>query len=145
MSDLFHEEMPFDYLDQIFDVIRQTSRHTYQILTKRAAIMRRYLSGLDIPENIWIGVTVENKEQGLPRIEHLRNLGATVRFPSIEPLLEDLGDIDLENIDWVIVGGESGNKARPMEKDWILNIKQQCERKVSHFSLNSGERGERTE
>ena len=127
MSDIFHEDMPEDYLNKIFEVIRQTPRHTYQILTKRADRMFRYLSNKEIPENIWLGVTVENKKEGVPRIDKLRKLNASVLFLSIEPLLENLGQINLENIDWVIVGGESGHKARPMEKEWVLNIKQQCE------------------
>lgn len=79
-----------------------------------------------IPSNIWLGVTVENKKEGLPRIDHLRKLRASVLFLSVEPLLEDLGEINLTNIDWVIVGGESGNRARPMEKEWVINIMQQC-------------------
>ena len=127
MSDIFHEDMPEDYLNKIFEVIRQTPLHTYQILTKRADRMFRYLSNKEIPENIWLGVTVENKKEGVPRIDKLRKLKASVLFLSIEPLLEDLGQINLEYIDWVIVGGESGHKARPMEKEWVLNIKQQCE------------------
>jgi len=127
MSDIFHENMPKDYLDRIFEVIENTPRHTYQILTKRADRMLQYLSQREIPKNIWLGVTVENKQQGLPRIDKLRNLPASVKFLSVEPLLEDLGDMNLRNIDWVIVGGESGNKARPMDKEWVVNIKKQCE------------------
>jgi len=127
MSDLFHKDMPEDYLDKIFEVIKQTPHHTYQILTKRADKMLNYFSNQEIPENIWLGVTVENQKEGLPRIDKLRRLKASVLFLSIEPLLEDLGRINLENIDWVIVGGESGNKARPMEKEWVVNIKKQCE------------------
>lgn len=127
MSDIFHENMPKDYLDRIFEVIENTPRHTYQILTKRADRMLQYLSQRHIPKNVWLGVTIENKQQGLPRIDKLRNLQASVKFLSVEPLLEDLGVMNLKNIDWVIVGGESGNRARPMDKQWVLNIKQQCE------------------
>jgi len=127
MSDLFHENMPYEYLEQIFNVIKKTPYHTYQILTKRAENMYKYLVNKEIPKNIWLGVTVENKMHGLPRIDKLRQLNASVRFLSIEPLLEDLGELNLKNIDWVIVGGESGNSARPMEKDWVIKIKQQCE------------------
>ena len=127
MSDIFHENMPIDYLDKIFNVIEKTPHHTYQILTKRADNMFQYLSEKQIPKNIWLGVTVENKKDGLPRIEKLRNLNATVLFLSIEPLLENLGKINLKNIDWVIVGGESGNRARKMDENWVINIKQQCE------------------
>jgi protein gp37 len=127
MSDIFHEQMPMEYLDKIFDVIRRTPQHTYQILTKRADRMYEYLSQREISKNIWLGVTVENKAHGLPRIDKLRKLNATVLFLSVEPLLEELGKINLTNIDWVIVGGESGNRARPMDKSWVINIKRQCE------------------
>ena len=134
MSDIFHKDMPEDYLNKIFKVIEETPQHTYQVLTKRADRMFEYLSKREIPKNIWLGVTVENKKEGLPRIDKLRQLKASVLFLSVEPLLEDLGKINLENIDWVIVGGESGNKARPMEKEWVVNIKQQCEeRDVAFF------------
>ncbi len=127
MSDLFHKNMPVNYLDSIFEIIRQTPYHTYQTLTKRADRMFEYFSNKEIPANVWLGVTVENRKEGLPRIDRLRKLKASVLFLSIEPLIEDLGQINLENIDWVIVGGESGNKARPMEKEWVVNIKNQCE------------------
>ncbi len=127
MSDIFHEQMPNEYLDKIFNVIKNTPQHTYQVLTKRAERMFEYLSKREIPKNIWLGVTVENKKDGLPRIDKLRKLNATVLFLSIEPLLEDLEKINLENIDWVIVGGESGTRARPMDENWVLNIKNQCE------------------
>ena len=127
MSDIFHEKMPLDYLDKIFSVIKQTPHHTYQVLTKRADRMYEYLSQREIPENVWLGVTVENKFDGIPRIDKLRNLDATVLFLSVEPLLEDLGEIDLTNINWVIVGGESGNQARAMDKSWVENVKKQCD------------------
>lgn len=127
MSDIFHKDMPEDYLNAIFDVIEDTPQHTYQILTKRAERMKAFFTKRPAPKNIWLGVTVDNKKEGLPRIDLLRNIKATVLFLSIEPLLEDLGEINLTNIDWVIVGGESGNKARPMDKEWALNIKRQCE------------------
>lgn len=133
MSDIFHEDMPLDYLNQIFEVIRKTPQHTYQILTKRASKMAEYFSTREIPKNIWLGVTVDNRKEGLPRIDYLRNIKATVLFLSVEPLLEDLGLFDLTNIDWVIVGGESGNKARPMDKEWVINIKNLCEIKDVAF------------
>jgi protein gp37 len=126
MSDIFHEDMPEDYLNRIFDVIEKTPYHTYQILTKRADRMYEYFSRRNIPGNIWLGVTVENKKEGLPRIDKLRKMTASVLFLSVEPLLEDLGKINLTNIDWVIVGGESGNKARAMDVKWVLKIKRQC-------------------
>ncbi|KJF41834.1 DUF5131 family protein [Draconibacterium sediminis] len=127
MSDIFHEKMPLDYLDKIFSVIKQTPHHTYQVLTKRADRMYEYLSQREIPKNVWLGVTVENKFDGIPRIDKLRHLNASVLFLSVEPLLEDLGEIDLTNINWVIVGGESGNQARPMDKSWVENVKKQCD------------------
>lgn len=127
MSDLFHEQMPIDYLNDIIQVIKQTPQHIYQILTKRENRMSYYFEGKEIPKNIWLGVSVENKKDGLPRINKLRNLNASIKFLSIEPLLEDLEQIDLNGIDWVIVGGESGNKARPMKEEWVLNIQKQCE------------------
>jgi protein gp37 len=143
MSDIFHEDMPEDYLDRIFEVIKNTPQHTYQILTKRADRMLQYLSKRDIPKNIWLGVTVENRKEGLPRIDKLRNLQASVKFLSVEPLLEDLGKMNLKNIDWVIVGGESGNRARPMDKEWILNVQQQCEAEgIAFFFKQWGTWGE---
>ena len=126
MSDLFHEGIPETYIRQIFDVIRSSPQHTFQILTKRTERMAMFLNKYDIPPNAWMGATVENKKHGLPRIDWLKEVDSRVRFLSIEPLLEDLGDIDLTNIHWVIVGGESGPKARPMRPGWVKNIKQQC-------------------
>jgi len=143
MSDIFHEDMPEEYLDRIFKVIEQTPHHTYQILTKRADRMYDYFTKRPVPSNVWLGVTVENKQQGLPRIDKLRHLKAKVLFLSVEPLLEDLGKINLENIDWVIVGGESGNRARPMDKEWVLNIKQQCQTEgIAFFFKQWGTWGE---
>jgi len=143
MSDIFHEDMPEGYLNQIFNVIEQTPQHTYQILTKRADRMFQYLSVRAIPKNIWLGVTVDNRKEGLPRIDKLRNLQASVLFLSVEPLLEDLGEINLKNIDWVIVGGESGHKGRPMAKEWVKNIQQQCENEgIAFFFKQWGTWGE---
>ncbi|MEA3292452.1 MAG: phage Gp37/Gp68 family protein [Pseudomonadota bacterium] len=133
MSDLFHEDIRDGFLDQVFGVIRQTPRHTYQILTKRSDRMAGYFSSRSVPGNVWLGVSVEDRKYGLPRIDHLRNIGAKIRFLSIEPLLESLGEIDLAGIHWVIVGGESGPKARPMKKDWVVSIKNQCEEVDSAF------------
>jgi protein gp37 len=126
MSDLFHEEMPFEYLDRVFDVIRATPRHTYQILTKREKILEEYCKTREIPDNVWLGVTVEF-QKAKDRIDVLRKIEARIRFLSVEPLLEDLGEVDLTNIHWVIVGGESGSKARPMKPEWALRVKQQCQ------------------
>lgn len=127
MSDTFHENVPFSYIDRIFETVRQTPQHTYQVLTKRAERMAEYFATRTVPENVWLGVSVENRRYGLPRIELLRNIPATVRFISCEPLLEDLGPLNLTNIEWVIVGGESGSKARRMQPVWVDNIRRQCE------------------
>lgn len=127
MSDLFHEKMPIEFLNKIMGVIDLTPHHIYQVLTKREDAMFEYFQNRRVPENIWLGVSVENKRQGVPRIDKLRNIDASIKFLSVEPLLEDIGEIDLTGIDWVIVGGESGVKARPMKKEWALNIKRQCE------------------
>ena len=136
MSDLFHEDIPFYFLDQVFDVIHRAPQHTYQILTKRAKRMSRYFAITKrlVPVNAWIGVSVENRKYGLPRIDELRKVDATVRFLSIEPLLEDLGWLDLREIHWAIVGGESGPRARPMKAEWAEAIKEQCiEQGVAFF------------
>jgi protein gp37 len=131
MSDLFQEQVPDEYIVAVANVMQAASWHTFQVLTKRAARMQELLStklrfAADL-KHIWWGVSVENQQHGLPRINHLRQAPARVRFLSVEPLLEHLGPVDLEGISWVIVGGESGHGARPMEKEWVLSIKQQCE------------------
>lgn len=123
MSDLFHEGVPDDYLDQVFDVIRKTPHHTYQILTKRAERLPEYFRGKACPENVWLGVSVEDKKYGVPRLDYLRQVEAKIRFASVEPLLEDLGPVDFTGIHWVIVGGESGSKARPMQESWAENVR----------------------
>jgi len=127
MSDLFHENMTMDFLDKVMGVIDLTPQHIYQILTKRENAMFDYFQSRRVPENIWLGVSVEDKKHGVPRIDKLRSIDATIKFLSVEPLLEDIGKINLTGIDWVIVGGESGAKARPMKKEWALNVKRQCE------------------
>lgn len=132
MSDLFHEDMPFEYLDKVFDVIRSTPHHTYQILTKREMILDEYCKTRNIPDNVWLGVTVEFKK-AKHRIDVLRNIDARIRFLSIEPLLENLGELNLTNIHWVIVGGESGSKARPMKPEWALSVMKQCQEQGSAF------------
>ncbi len=134
MSDLFHEEIPHEYIRGVFEVIKRSPQHTFQILTKRAERMSEFLNSYDVPQNAWIGVTVEDRKHGISRIDKLRQANAPVRFLSIEPLLEDLGHLNLKNIQWVIVGGESGPKARRMELEWIKSIKMQCEENnVSFF------------
>lgn len=127
MSDLFHDKVPFEYVERVFEVMTQARQHTFQVLTKRAERMAQYCRGRPIPPNAWLGVSVENRKHGLPRIDALRRIPATVRFLSVEPLLEDLGDIDLSDIHWVIVGGESGRRARPMRVEWVDRIKRQCD------------------
>ncbi|MEM1370295.1 MAG: phage Gp37/Gp68 family protein [Cyanobacteria bacterium P01_H01_bin.15] len=126
MSDLFQDEIPDEFIDQVIGVIRETPHHTYQILTKRSANMRKYFSGRSVPDNAWLGVSVEDKKYGKPRITDLADINAKTRFLSVEPLLEDLGKIRLKGIHWVIVGGESGFGARPMKEKWALSIRNQC-------------------
>lgn len=133
MSDLFHEEIPDSFIQQVFDIIRQTPQHTYQILTKRAYRMAEFFDHYTAPRNAWLGVSVEDRRHGLPRIKALRKISAQIRFLSVEPLLEDLGKIDLRDIHWVIVGGESGPKARPMKQDWVINVQRQCEQQNVAF------------
>jgi protein gp37 len=133
MSDLFHQDVSDQYINEVLLVISKANWHTFQILTKRAKRMSQFFKKNTIPENLWVGVTVENKKHGLPRVEYLRQINATTRFLSMEPLLEDLGIIDLSNINWVIVGGESGTKARPMRADWAINIMDQCRKQGSIF------------
>ena len=130
MSDLFQAGVPDEYTEAVSRVMAVADWHTYQVLTKRAQRMRNLLNGklcfAAEKENIWWGVSVEDRKYGLPRIDHLRQAAAKVRFLSIEPLLEDLGEIDLSGIAWVIVGGESGPGARPMKREWVVSIRRQC-------------------
>ena len=133
MSDLFHEDIPDVFLDQVFSVIKQTPQHTYQILTKRAERLPVYFANRECPQNVWLGVSVEDKRHGVPRIDYLRQVDAHIRFLSVEPLLEDIGKINLEGIHWVIVGGESGHKARPMREEWAVNVQIQAERAGAAF------------
>jgi protein gp37 len=130
MSDLFHEEVPDDYILKAAKVMQMANWHTYQVLTKRAGRMQDLLNCLlheaALEKHIWWGVSVEDRKYGFPRIEALQNTPASVKFLSIEPLLEDLGEMDLTGISWVIVGGESGPKARPMKSEWVISIKEQC-------------------
>lgn len=132
MSDLFHENVPFEFVDRIMDTIKRTPQHRYQILTKRSERMKEYFQTREIPKNVWLGVTVECESSKI-RIDHLRNLKATVKFLSCEPLIENLGELNLDGIDWIIVGGESGSKARPMKLEWVINIKQQVEQQGAAF------------
>lgn len=133
MSDLFHEGVPDDYIDKVMAVIAATPQHTYQLLTKRADRLPEYFAQRTPPANLWLGVSVEDRQHGLPRITQLQKVNAAVRFLSIEPLLEDLGIFDLSGIDWVIVGGESGPKARPMAPEWATNIRDQVTQSGAAF------------
>jgi protein gp37 len=130
MSDLFHEQVPDAYIEEVFRVMVEADWHVYQLLTKRAdrlrMVSRALARRLVVHDHIWLGVSVEDRKYGIPRIEALRRARAGKRFLSIEPLLEDLGPLDLRGIDWVIVGGESGRGARPMHLDWLLSIREQC-------------------
>ena len=132
MSDLFHKDVPDDYVRDVVRVMKMANWHTYQVLTKRSErlrdMLRTTLANAAMEPHIWWGVSVENRKHGLPRIDHLREAPAKVRFLSIEPLLEDLGEVNFEGIHWVIVGGESGHGARPMEKEWVISLRDQCER-----------------
>ena len=127
MSDLFHEDIPDRFLDKVFSVIQKTPQHTYQILTKRAERLPEYFKNRNCPKNVWLGVSVEDKKYGVPRIKYLRQVDAHIRFLSVEPLLENVGKLDLKGIHWVIVGGESGPKARPMKLEWVDSLRRQCE------------------
>lgn len=127
MSDLFHKDVPFEFVDKVMQVIKDTPHHRYQLLTKRAERLEEYFKNREVPENVWIGVTVE-VQTAKSRINALRTIkDASIRFLSCEPLLEDLGELDLTGIDWVIVGGESGLQARPMKEEWVKGIKAQCD------------------
>jgi len=132
MSDLFHGGVPNSYIQAVAQVMMTAKWHTYQVLTKRAQRLASLLNGglkaAARQPHIWWGVSVENRQHGLPRIEALRAAPARVRFLSVEPLLEDLGRVNLEKINWVIVGGESGPGARPMKKEWVISLREQCRR-----------------
>lgn len=125
MSDLFHARVPLDYVEQVFDVIAQTPQHTYQVLTKRARRLRQVADRLEWPANLWMGVSVESAKE-LPRVDDLRQVPAAVRFLSCEPLLGPLDGLDLTGIHWVIAGGESGPRFRPVEQEWVTGIRDAC-------------------
>jgi protein gp37 len=129
MSDLFHKDIPRDYIASVFESMEKADWHIYQVLTKRSSLRQKFINDRyarrRAPEHIWFGVSVENR-QATSRIAHLQRASASVRFLSIEPLLSPLGKIDLTGIHWVIVGGESGPRARPMEPEWVTDIRDQC-------------------
>ena len=125
MSDLFHKDVPTEYIKRVFDVMRRASQHRFQVLTKRSQRLARLSSTLSWQPNIWMGVSVECQEYTF-RIDHLRETDAHIKFLSLEPLLGPLTNLNLEGIDWVIVGGESGPGARAMRREWVLDIRDQC-------------------
>jgi protein gp37 len=132
MSDLFHEKIPFEFIRDIFQAMNDNKHHTFQILTKRSERLREMAPKLNWSENIWMGVTIESNGY-VRRADDLRKVNAAVRFLSLEPLLGSLPDLELDGIDWVIVGGESGPGARPMKEKWVLDIKQKCEKENIPF------------
>jgi protein gp37 len=127
MSDIFHDDVPAHFLKQIFKVMQETPQHTYQVLTKRAENLERHAKMLPWPDNIWMGVSVENADYTW-RIDHLRRIPAAIKFLSLEPLLGPLDQLNLEGIDWAIAGGESGPGARSMQPEWVRSIRDQCVR-----------------
>ena len=133
MSDLFHEKVPESFIQRVFDVMRRAHWHNFQVLTKRAARLEQLDSKIDWPPNVWMGVSVEN-QQYVSRIDNLRRTGAVIKFLSLEPLLGPFDNLNLEDINWVIVGGESGPRARPMSESWVIHIRDQCRKgKVPFF------------
>jgi len=133
MSDLFHKRVPSEFVRRVFEVMRAADQHIFQVLTKRSQRMAAMSSGLDWPERVWAGVSVENRDYAF-RLDHLRETEARVRFVSFEPLLGPVTGVDLSGIDWVIVGGESGPGARPMDPQWVEEIRDQClEERIPFF------------
>jgi protein gp37 len=127
MSDLFHKDVPFDFIRRVFDVMAKAHWHQFQVLTKRAERLEELSPAIEWPENVWQGVSVENADYAF-RIDHLRRAGAKTKFLSIEPLLGPIPNLDLSGIDWVIIGGESGPGSRPVQREWIVELIAQCER-----------------
>ena len=136
MSDLFHKEIARTFIDRVFDVMERADWHVFQVLTKRSSLMRNYVraryDGEPVPRHIWLGVSVEDSAH-VKRISHLKDVNSEARFISFEPLLGDVGEVDLSRIAWAIVGGESGPNARPMEEDWAVRIKHLCDRDGVEF------------
>jgi len=137
MSDLFHDFVPDDYIVAVATVMVKANWHTYQVLTKRSERLRNLLNSklgfAAQQQHIWWGVSVEDKKYGVPRIAHLQETEAAIRFLSVEPLLEHIGQLDLQGIDWMIVGGESGAGARPMKEEWVLSLRNQCRKSKTAF------------
>ncbi len=141
MSDIFHKEVPRAFIDQVFDTMEKASWHTFQVLTKRSSLLTRYLAqrypARLAPSHIWLGVSVEDAQNAV-RIKHLRAARASVKFVSFEPLIGPVGKVDLTGIDWAIVGGESGPRARVMAEEWALELHDQSAPRTSPFSTNNG-------
>ena len=125
MSDLFHENVPVEFIIKVFDVMQTASWHTFQVLTKRSERLFEISASINWPQNVWMGVSVENQKY-INRIEHLLNTKAAIKFLSLEPLIGPIPELILNGIDWVIVGGESGPGARPIEENWVVDIRDQC-------------------
>jgi protein gp37 len=129
MSDLFHKQVPNSFIDSVFDTMEEATWHTFQVLTKRSSLMARYLEARygtgRAPGHIWLGVSIEDEKNAV-RLKHLKDAQATVKFISFEPLIGAVGDLDLNGIDWAIVGGESGPNARPMKEEWALHVRNLC-------------------
>lgn len=132
MSDLFHENIPLSFIKEVFKVMNECPQHSFQVLTKRSDLLLDYSNELNWTSNIWMGVSVEDYRV-VQRIDDLRRSGAQTKFLSLEPLLGPLPDLNLDGIDWVIVGGESGRRARPMFEDWVIDIRDQCKVAKVHF------------
>ena len=130
MSDLFHKDIPREFIDRVFETMEQADQHIYQVLTKRSSLLRKYVNdrypNTPAPDHIWLGVSVEDRDHA-SRIRHLRDANASIRFISFEPLLGAIGHVDLSEIAWAIVGGESGPRARPMDPDWARELRDQCQ------------------
>lgn len=126
MSDLFHADVPDDFLDAVMEVMRRAPWHTFMVLTKRAARLPVFFASRRCPPNLWLGVTVEDRSHGVPRMDWLREVDAPLRMVNMEPLLEDLGELDLSGVDWVMVGGETGPAARPMRREWVMGVRDQA-------------------
>jgi protein gp37 len=125
MSDLFHQDVPFDFILKVFGVMQRASQHCFQVLTKRSERLAQLSAQLPWPDNVWMGVTVENADYAF-RIDHLKQTAATVKFISFEPLLGPVSQVNLDDINWAIVGGESGPDARPMQPEWVTDIRDRC-------------------
>jgi protein gp37 len=137
MSDLFHKEIPVAFVNSVFETMESAHWHVFQVLTKRSSLMRRYVNARYVssaaPGHIWLGVSIEDR-QSMVRLTHLRQTNASVRFISFEPLLEDLGRLDLTGVHWAIAGGESGMLARPMKREWVRAVRDQCrDQRVAFF------------